>query len=197
MKIKLLLVLCCFLLIACRKNEVIEQNVLQDVDLADGTHGWIINADTYGSSVENFENTKESLQFSLNRATESPEKEQWTWSEIIVSTVNVDWNEFSGIEITYRADKNLSVILSDCQLEQYNPAAGFFAVLPISIADTTVTLKANNSEHFRQHAWVYEQFPDIRRSIDNAHLYGIKVGTKAIGETTNATVSKFILKGVK
>jgi hypothetical protein len=195
MKRKILLILCCFLAFACKKNESVATTVLLNVDLADGTHGWVINADTYGSSVENFENAKNNLRFSLNRATETPEEEKWTWSEIIVSTENADWNEFSGIEITYRADKNLSIILSDSGLQQYNPAAGHFAVLPISQSDTTITLEANNPEHFKQHDWVFYQFPDIRRTIDNSKLYGIKIGTKAIGETTDATISKFVLKG--
>ena len=199
---KILLILCCILAFACRKADNpqsivnIPQAATHYVNMADGTHGWVINADTYGSSVENFENTPNNLVFTLNRATENPEKEQWTWSEIIVSTENADWNGFTGIEITYRADKNVVIILQDSELQQYNPAAGHFAVLPISLSDTTITLYANNPEHFKQHDWVFYQFPDIRRSFDNSKLFGIKIGTRAIGETTNAKISKFVLKGV-
>jgi len=201
---KILLILCCLLAFACRKADNPQSivNIPQAawathyVDMADGTHGWIINADHYGSSVENFENAKNNLRFTLNRATENPEEEQWTWSEIIVSTQNADWNGFTGIEITYRADKNLVIILQDSELQRYNPAAGHFAVLPISETDTTITLEAGNPEHFRQHDWVFYQFPDIRRNFDNSKLFGIKIGTRAIGGTTNATISEFVLKGV-
>lgn len=204
MKRKLLIVLCSLLAFGCKKNEEITSEVSsatqttsvspKNLNLADGTYDWTINADEIGSSVTDFENAENSLKFSLTRAVEIEEEKKWTWSEIIMVTdENTDWSGFSGIEISYKADKNLSVLLTDSALYKYDPAAVFFAVLPISENDTTIML---TEKDFHQHDWVFEQFPDIRRTIDNSKLFGIKIGTKAMGETTNALISKFVLNGV-
>lgn len=202
MKRKLLIVLCCLLAFGCKKNEKVSakepisaatKNVSANVNLTDGTYNWFINTDEVGSSVTNFENTENLLRFSLTREVEIAEEEKWTWSEVMMDSTNSDWTKFSGLEITYKADKNLRVILMDSELEESDAAAGFWVVLPITENDTTITL---NLENFQQHDWVFEQFPDIRKTIDNSKLYGIKIGTKAMGETTNATISKFILKSV-
>jgi len=165
-------------------------------DLADGTHNWTINADHYGSSVENFGNAAGKLAFRLNRAVENPEKEQWTWSEIIYFSPSSFWNPLTSIDITYTADQPLVVILADSELSVYNPAAGFFTILPPTETETSLTLVLEDKQRFRQHDWVIQSFPQIRTVIDATTIIGIKLGTTAIGGKANVTISRFILNGV-
>jgi hypothetical protein len=165
-------------------------------DLADGTRNWVINADDYGSSVENFSNTAQKLTFTLNRAVENPEKEQWTWSEIIYFNPSSFWNPLTSIDITYTADQPIVIILADSELSVYNPAAGFFTILPPSQTETSLNLVLKDKQQFRQHDWVIHNFPQIRTVIDATTIIGIKIGTTAIGGSANATISRFVLNGV-
>lgn len=166
-------------------------------DLADGTHNWVINADTYGSSVENFRNAARNLTFTFNRAEENPAEEKWTWSEIIMFNLSSDWRDFNSIDITYTSDETLVLILADSELYVYNPAAGFFTTLPPTNGkEVSLTLAPTNTAQFKQHAWVVHNFPQIRTVFDPTTIIGIKLGTTAIGGQANATISRFVLNGV-
>jgi len=221
MKPIFLIVLICLLFVGCARQKNLGQNVLTErtiqetvislleppapvtaeptrreyENLADGTRNWVINADNYGSSVENFINSNGNLSFSLNRALENPQAEQWTWSEIIYIEPSAYWNSLVSIEITYKSTESLTLILADSELSVYNPAAGFFAILPPAQTDTSLTLVLEDRRRFRQHDWVTQSFPQIRTIIDATTIIGIKIGTTAIGGTANAKISRFILNG--
>jgi hypothetical protein len=191
MKLKLLIFQLCFLvaLVGCARKTT-------SPDWANGTINWVINADTYGSSVDNFNNTPQNLSFVLNRFGENQELEQWTWAEIMYHPDSLTkWDGLVSIDVTYTSDNDLRVILCDSELEEFNPAAGFFAVLPAVQTDTTVSLVLD-TEHFRQHDWVLYNFPTIRRTIDKSKITGIKIGTTAIDAKTNVLISRFVLTGV-
>ncbi|MCL2844367.1 MAG: hypothetical protein FWE23_02815 [Chitinivibrionia bacterium] len=161
-------------------------------DLADGTHQWERDVDSFGSSV-NFNVATRNVSFTLNRVADfqhptNPALSRWSWAGI-TSYPYANWNNFTGIEITYTSNRDLLVVICDPELTDLG--ATFRAVIP---AGTNRNITLNLSE-FRQPDWVQWE-ASIRKTLDRSKITGIGITAVDGGATTTGAISRLVLNGV-